>query len=344
MIPTSFAWTAAQIKGFGQILTLLGDIDVFWATTIATTLVIVYTSLGGMMADVVTDFVQGIVLMLGLAITLYFVVQHAGGIKETLAAVDTTKLSFTGPGESIFNRMDDWSIGILGSLVSQELVSRMLAAKSPEVAKKSALTASGMYLFAGLVPVLLGLIGPKFITGLSHPDQFMPALAHEMLPTAIFVIFIGALVSAILSTVDSTLLAISAYTTHNLIGEKFYSLNDKQKVLVDRAVVIGSGIICYIMAVKAHTMYELILASNAFGSAGVLVVTFLGLWLPNFGSKKAAFAALIIGLIGNPIYEKVFHFQAPYLGAIVSAAAAFLTIGYLEKRRSENPARSIASF
>jgi len=70
MVPTSVLWAAAQIRAFGQVVSASSDVDVSIAITAAAGFVIIYTMAGGLLADVVTDFVQSIAVIVGLVILL----------------------------------------------------------------------------------------------------------------------------------------------------------------------------------------------------------------------------------------------------------------------------------
>src|SRR5690606_30587761 len=129
IIPTSLLWAAAQLRAFGQILASSSSLTVPMATTIATGLVIAYTVLGGLLADAITDVIQGAVILLGLIVLGILVVMHLGGIGGALAAIDPARLSFIPPdGEGLLAQIETWSIPIFGSLVAQELLARTCSA------------------------------------------------------------------------------------------------------------------------------------------------------------------------------------------------------------------------
>ena len=73
------------------------------------------------------------------------------------------------------------------------------------------------YLLIGLIPLFLGMIGPGLVPDLADGEQILPILAQTYLPTALYIVFAGALMSAILYTVDSALLAAGALVSHNLV-------------------------------------------------------------------------------------------------------------------------------
>ena len=130
MVPTSLLWAAAQIRAFGQIVSSTGVIDTQWAVAFAAFAVIAYTTFGGLMGDVVTDFIQGIFLIAGLAVLLIAAVGHVGGVGPALEAIDPSRLSFLSTEETFWQQLDSWLVPVLGSLVAQELVSRVLASRS----------------------------------------------------------------------------------------------------------------------------------------------------------------------------------------------------------------------
>jgi len=217
-VPASILWGAAQIRAMGQVLASLSDFPLGATIPFAAAVVVIYTVTGGLKADVVTDFVQGLALIAGLVVLGVAVVQHLGGPAAAWAHVDPAKLRFAPAAEhGAGARLEPWLVPILGSVTAQEMASRVLACRSPELARRSAFAAGGVYLVAGLVPVLLGLLGAALVPGLADPEQVLPRLAQLHLPPLGVVLFLGALFSAILSTVDSNLLSASALLSHNVV-------------------------------------------------------------------------------------------------------------------------------
>ncbi len=324
LVPSSIIWAAAQIRAFGQILSVIAPIDPMVAVTVAAAFVIFYTFFGGLMGDVITDIVQGSILIIGLFTLFYFTVSELGGVTEAFARVEPSRWSLLGKGESLLTRVDSWMVPILGSLFSQELISRVFASRSGSIAKGSSFSAAGIYLVIGMIPVSLGLIGVDLIVSPEETDQFLPLLARRVLPTFVFVIFSGALVSAILSTVDSTLLSVSAYVSHNALGSYFNKLEEKARLRFARITILVSGIIAYLMAIGSESIYDLVVAASAFGAAGTITITLAALWFPGKGRKSASVATLIFGVIAHPIFEYVLEVEAPFLFSILGAILTFI--------------------
>ena len=179
LVPTSVMWAGAQIRAFGSVLSAASEMTLDIAIALSAAVVIIYTARGGMIADACTDFIQGIVLILGLLIISgYIGYEYASG---NFTHLDSSRFNLAyAQEESPLAQMESWCIPIIGSLLSQELISRTLAARSPEVARNSALLAGLLYFCVGMIPVFLGLIGPAILPGLEIPEHFLPELAQHV--------------------------------------------------------------------------------------------------------------------------------------------------------------------
>ncbi|MBI2427259.1 MAG: sodium:solute symporter, partial [Ignavibacteriales bacterium] len=214
MIPASFFWTAAQIRAFGTVLSTTTDITLTTGVVAATCVVILYTSFGGMLADVITDFIQGCILIIGLLLLFVPIISEPDSFTFIAESISSHSQSDT---SSFLATAERWLIPICGSIFAQELISRVLSSRSGNVARTSSLVASGMYVLVGLMPLSIGLIGSVMMPGVENGEQILPMMAQKYLSSGMYVIFSGAIISAILSTVDSTLLAISGLTSHNIL-------------------------------------------------------------------------------------------------------------------------------
>ncbi len=345
-VPSLVTWAAAQLMAFASILQVLTGIPMDAGLILATVLVITYTWLGGLLGDAVTDFFQGIVLILGLIVLVGFVISMSGGVGEAVERISPDQLRLTVPGESIWARLDGWAVPILGSLVSQAALARVLAARSPEVARNACFTAFGLYITVGLIPVAIALFGTNLGLNLEDGDLFLTSLAQSVLPQWLFVVFAGALISAILSTIDSTVLTISALTTHNIVLpalSRTRTVGERERLFMMRGVVVAAGVIAYVIALSGDSVLGLVILADSLGTAGLLVVVLIGLHAPRLGDEWAAMASFAAGLAGYPLGELVLGLEAPFLFSIVLALAAYLVTGALRPRTSpvSDPGRTI---
>jgi len=339
MVPTSLLWAAAQIRAFGQVLDASSGIGVTTGILIGAGVAIAYTAVGGLRADVMTDLVQGIAIIIGLGVLGVVIVNVTGGVAQTAAAIPTERLRLFGDVHWL-ETVEMWAVPIIGSITAQELAARALACRSPEIARRAALAGGGLYVLIGLVPVLIGLLGPALMPGLKEPEQLLPLLAQKHLPTFLYILFAGALVSAILSTVDSTLLAASALVTHNLILPHRPTMEESAKLRLSKLGVVAAGVVALGLAVSAESIYGLVQSASAFGSAGLFVAMGFGLFT-GFGGARSAAAALVTGA-GVWVFGTYVH-EIPYvyLTSLAMALLAYVITAAVEKRpatrNAENP-------
>jgi Na+/proline symporter len=104
------------------------------------------------------------------------------------------------------------------------------------------------------------------------------------------------LISAILSTVDSTLLVASGLLSHNLVVPIARIADERKKLVIARAGVMAFGIIAYVLALHAEGVFALVEQASAFGSAGALVTITFGLFT-SIGGPKTAVATLVAGIV-----------------------------------------------
>jgi Na+/proline symporter len=289
--------------------------------------------LGGLLADAYNDFIQGIAVIVGLICMLVAIVMDLGGVQAALSVIPVEKLSFINEENqslSFLGHLELWMVPILGSLMAQELVSRVVASRSEKVAFHSTLRAAGIYLFVGLIPVFIGLFGPRYFPGLKDSETLMPLIAKTHLHYSFYIIFIGALVSAILSTVDTTLLSSSALASHNLIYPLFPNLNSKQQVLVARGGTLFSGIIAYGIAFSSDSITDLVETASAMGGPSILVMTMIALWSKKGGAKNALFA-IVASLVSWVLTQYFFEIEFPIiLTVVVCGASYFLSLPFFK--------------
>jgi Na+/proline symporter len=336
MIPTSIIWAAAQIRAFGQVVSASSDLDVEVAITAAAVFVVAYTVAGGLLADVVTDFVQGVAVIVGLVLLLVAVGQaNGGGVGELVGLIDPARLGlFSFEGTSLLEFIEAWAVPICGSLLAVELLTRILGCRSAATARNATLIGAAIYLSVGSIPVVLGLAGPALVPALDEPEQLIALLAQEHLTTFLYVLFAGALISAILSTVDSCLLAAGSLAAHNIIVPVKPKLSEREKIWCARGCVIVFGLIAYVIALYASGIYELVATASAFGSAGIFIVGLFGLFT-TFGRAASAYAALVTGMVVWVVGEFVLAWPTPYLVSLASAFVAYVGIALVAERRLE---------
>lgn len=333
MAPTSVLWAAAQIRAFGQVVSTTSGIDLEAALAVSAAVAIAYTAAGGLLADAVTDLVQGGVVVVGLVV---LVVVVFAGEDVGWSGLVATQRAFPPVERSLLEQAEAWAIPLCGSVLAQEQLARIFASRSGGVARGGAFAAGALYLAVGIVPVALALVGVQLLPGLEDPEQVLPRLALEHFPAWLYVVFAGALVSAILSTVDSALLAAASLVAHNLLGPLRPDASDAAKLRLARGAVVVFGILAYGLAREADGVHALIETASAFASAGVLVSASFGLFT-RIGGEWSAAASLVAGALVWTIADLGELAAAPYLASLAAAALVYLAVAWVEGRRGAAP-------
>jgi Na+/proline symporter len=312
-------------------------IDFTTAVTAAALVVLIYTVAGGMLADAYNDLIQGIAVILGLTILLIVIVIDMGGIGAALSTISPERLTFVTPeGESLsfMGRLELWMVPIMGSVMAQELVGRVVYYPSVKVAFNSCMRAGTIYFLVGMIPVIIGLLGVSYMPNLSDPETIMPQLAKTHLSQFGYVIFIGALVSAILSTVDSTLLSVSALISHNLVLPSLSSPSERLKVVIARSGVVLSGVVAYAIAFSSDSITGLVELASSLGGPSILVVTSIALFVKK-GDATNAMYALLGSIVTWGVCHFVFEMDFPVIMTVVMCGVCyFLPLLFSKGRKS----------
>ena len=312
MLPVYIGWIAAQLLGMGTILHVITGISVFNGTLIGAVVVLIYTVGGGMWAVTLTDVLQVCLLIIGLVIIMPFAISKAGGFSEIVSHLSAKDLSL-GPGEvtcatDITYYIGTWIIMGLGCMVGQDLIQRSLASKSAKVAISSSVISGFLYLMIGVIPIVIGFAArfvlPQYgITaetmGENLENQVMPRMAIIILGNlhpVLMTLFLAALVSAIMSSADSSLLAGSSLLVRNIIDSFFPTEEETSLLRRTRIVTIILLIISTVLAFTAKSIYALMI--NCWTSQ--LVVVFLpviiALYVPK-ASRSTVWAVMIISTL-----------------------------------------------
>ncbi len=325
MIPGSVLWAAAQVRAFGQVLSSASELGLLAAITLAAVVVIIYTAVGGMWANATTDLIQGIVLATGV-FGLFAVFVWLGGL-DTLANLPPAKTDVL-HDRTIWDALDTLAIPIFSTIAAQELVARVLSMRGVRLARNATVGAGLLYLLIGSVPVMIGLGAASFIGAGRDHEQVLALFAQQQLPLPLYILFLSALVSAILSTLAGALLVAASLAAHNLYAPMRPHLGETEKITASRWAVVLFGVAAYGIALASESVYSLVQEAAGLGSAGILVLMVFALWGKQTGSNASGYAALIAGTGTYVIAKHVYGFEQPYLLSLAAALAAYLALAW----------------
>jgi len=185
---------------------------IIWQTTLVLALIAgFYTAFGGLKAVAYTDALQAVILIVGCSVLTWMLFGRLDySWDRVTAAVPAGHLSVVRP-------LDDPTLPWLGTLVgvpllgfwywvtNQYVTQRVLAAKNVSHARWGALLGGFLKLLPLFVMVLPGAMAISLLPGIEHPDRVFPTLVAEILPVGMTGVVLAGLISAIMSSVDSTL-------------------------------------------------------------------------------------------------------------------------------------------
>ncbi len=252
-------WVGAQITALGLVFNVVsaGEISKVAGMWIGSITILVYTLFGGMWAVAVTDFLQMIIIVIGMLWIGGEVSSLAGGVGVVVNhAMNEGKFAFfpaADPKEVIAFIAAAVTM-MLGSIPQQDVFQRVQSAKSERIAVWGSVFGGALYFAFAFVPMFLAysatLIDPALVSRLIDTDSQMilPELVLSKAPLVAQILFFGALLSAIKSCASATLLAPSVTFTENILKPALPQLTDAKLLFWMRVVTFSFTVLVTLYA------------------------------------------------------------------------------------------------
>jgi solute:Na+ symporter, SSS family len=328
LIPSYFGYIAAQLVALGLILNVVADIPVTHAIILSSLVVTAYTFIGGMWAISITDFFQSIIIIVGLVVLAFVLAQKAGGASVVLQEVPAKDLKFFPEGNpvAIISWLAAWSVLGLGSIPSQDVFQRSMSSGSANIAMRSCLYAAMLYLTVAMLPLFISLCVKHLYPGEIGTDTQLTlpnmVLRHTAIPVQI--LFFGSLLSAVMSTTSSSMLAPAALFSENVIKPLMKTKpTDKQLLNLTRLSVIFCSVVSTVLASLHSNIFELVGISSISSLVSLFVPMAFGLYWKR-SSSVGAVSAMVAGMAAW-FYFEYFPLSVPALvPATLMSMIAFL--------------------
>jgi SSS family transporter len=308
-----FAWTAAQFVAGGHVLHNLLGVPLPVGMLVVGTIVTLYTTMGGMWADTLLDFIQMFFTAGGIALVFFYVLDAVGGWSGMVT--DARAMNVSDPftllplaGEAGFlgyRGMLGWmywaaawmSLG-LGSIACQDLMQRSMSAKNEATSVWGTYAAAGLYLVFGIMSPLVGIMMYKLNPNVSveHLDGLLMMATIKYLPPLLATLFIAALASALMSTSDSSILAGASVATENIVPFFRPGASDVQKLRWTRMAVIINGAASVGIALIVANIYRLATISWSLLLVGLFAPFAFGMYWRK-ANRSGAVASFLGGFL-----------------------------------------------
>lgn len=300
-------WVSAQVTALGLVFNLLSDgvVSLPVGMVIGVVSILAYTLFGGMWSVAITDFIQMIILVVGLVALAVFAGNLAGGADKVLALAVSQDMFKFWPEPNFKDIIFFFASAItimLGSIPQQDVFQRVMSANSEYAATRGPVIGGVFYILFAFVPMFLVvsalIIMPEQAAKLiaEDPQKILPTLVMTQMPFVMQVLFFGALLSAIKSCASATLLAPSVTFTENIWRQFFPYQSDQQELKAMRVTVLvfSAFVLAYAIAMQGTSIYEMV--------SGAYQVTLVGAFVPlAFGIywKKATTQGALLAIVGG---------------------------------------------
>lgn len=326
-------YSASVYQGLGYLFEETFGIPYIYCMAAIALLTGVYLLLGGYIATVINDFIQGIIMLIGIGFMIYFILSNplVGGLSGGIQKL--SQIPVEGPGlVSVFSSQPLNLIGLiiltsLGTWGLPQMVHKFYAIKDDAAVKRGTIIstvfaliiAGGAYFAGSFGRLFLDNTMPIGANGKANPDMVMPIMLDKALPEALIGIIVILVLSASMSTLSSIVLVSSSAISIDLFqGVLFPKMKKETVMTVMRGFCALFVVLSFLVAVTPNSILSLM--SFSWGTiAGAFLAPFLyGLYWKGT-TKAGAWAGFISGFavsIAGAIIYKMNASTAPNIGAV----------------------------
>lgn len=317
-------YVSAQIDATGSAFESFLGWNYFTGAVLGFFIVLTYIFTGGFVAVVWSDLFQGIVMLLGLVllpIVAYFSIEPALTVSQDLVEIDPWFLNIWGEGGfttlNLFTILGYCAIG-LGFMGSPQLFIRFMSIKDTNEIKKGRWVAIVFTIITDSCAVLIGIYGRYLLTSVGETPEsilgngaqnVLPLLVEKVMPLSLIGIYVAAVLSAIMSTIDSLLIVASSAISRDFYQQIFKpNKTVKQMASISRIITLALALLSLGLAliIAVSSPDRTIFWFAIFGWSGI-AATFcptiiLSIFWCKF-SEKGAIASMITGFLSVPLFK-----------------------------------------
>ena len=319
-------WVGAQITALGLVFNVVsgGEISKLSGMWIGSSTILIYTFFGGMWAVAITDFLQMIIIVIGMLFIGQEISGQVGGVGAVVAhAAQAGKFEFWPAldAKEIIAFAAAWVTMMFGSIPQQDVFQRVQSSKTEKIAIWGTVFGGCLYFLFAFVPMFLAysatLIDPKMVSDLidTDPQMILPTLVMQHAPLFAQVMFFGALLSAIKSCASATLLAPSVTFSENILKPMLgHRLSDRRMLHLMRGVTVVFTILVTMYAINSKaSIFKMV--ENAYQVT--LVMAFVPLVAGVYWKRSNTQGALASIFCGLSVWLAILFFgpENPFMPA-----------------------------
>ena len=336
----------AQTIGAGVIVNIFTGLPVYIGVIGMGIIVIFYCMAGGIRGAMITDVIQGLLMLATAVVTFVLSIKLGGGLTNITESLKSNPelLSFPGtdnymPWQNYVSQIVLWSFFTIGQ---PHLFTKFFAMKDHKVMFKSILLGTaGMWIAATLIE-LSGVHAITFLPKLTaeNIDKVVPMILQAGLNPIFASVLIAGIVAAGMSTIDSVLIMTTGAITRDLYQRVINkNATDDQVMQLSKYITVGIGILVIIFGVsRPSTIFQIVLF--AFGGMGAFVVPILFGMYYKKSTKEAALCSVVVTvvlmiLMTFKFKEFAFGFHPLIVSSIIGAIVFLIVCAFTQAPSEE---------
>ena len=297
-------YTASLYNGLSRLFSMaFENVDYTVCVIIMAALTGLYVIIGGYMATAINDFIQGLIMLIGIVAVIFAVLHDNGGLMNAMQGLAAQSengwelSSFLGP-QPVF-LLFVVLLTSLGTWGLPQMVGKFYAIKNEDSIKKGTMISTFFAIIVAGGCYFLGGFGRLYPVDVAKDgfDAVVPQMLSTLSPVLIGVVIVLVL-SASMSTLSSLVLTSSSTLTLDFLaplGKK--EMDEKRKMRIMRIFIVVFVVISALIAVKQYKSTSFFLAQMMGVSWGALAGAFLAPFLYGLYYKKTTKAAVVVSFI-----------------------------------------------
>jgi len=327
------AWvgvTAAQIIAAGKILSILGMGSATLWMVIFTVVFVSYTALGGQLAVLRTDFLQAVVVFGGVFAGVALLLSRVGGWQGLQAALPADRFAF--PVSSQFGGVSLVSMLLVVGLtyvVGPDMYSRLFCSRDVNTARTSTLWTGLLIIPVAFAITVIGM-GASALFPQIAAEQAFPTVVQQVFPTWLGAIVLAALLCAVMSSADTTLMSAGTILTVDILGVSRPGSRQAGVLPRSRWTIVVLGVISLAVALKLGGVISALLFAYTVYTSGVILPVLVGFFREKLRVTPVGALVALLGGGALGLVSKFVSMKYLDLGAILLSGVLLFLVSYLD--------------
>lgn len=334
------AFSAGQLAAAGSILHVLLDWSFGSGLLLASGIVILYTATGGYLAVAWTDWVQFVLLMVGvLMIGLPIAIEHQGTATELVQILPESYFHIGAWGWPTIIAL---AVSItLSFFTGMDSYTRTFAASSPKAARNGALLAVAFMIPIAIAATWMGMTTAVLFPGIENSNDALTTFVVQLFPPGLKGLMLVGLLAAIMSTADICILTTSANVTRDVYQRYIDPDITQQKMLqLSSIATLGAGLLAALLAWKMQDVLNILGLAFTLNSAALILPSVAAVYgwrvdaTSAFWSICLSLAVVILWYVGAALELAPVFTLAPLWPGLVVAFVSFFGLMAMQNRAS----------